>query len=316
MTSALLLLTYAVVAGTWGANQLRIAAWPNTAPRLAIAAWQALAASVLLALSASGLALAGTLPHVSDDLAKLVDLCASNLQHGYESPTSAISAYFGVAVFLSIFVRTAWCSIRAARGDRRERNARVTVLDLVGRPDVLPGALVLDHAAPYAFCIGGRRHRVVVTRGLLATLGDRELAAVLAHESAHLRQRHHIALLVCRALFGTLAPVFPAFRRAMPAARLYAELSADDCARKRVGTHALRSALATLACGPAPSGALAATANDVETRLRRLSGRRRRIGLVGSAAAGMGIAVAVLVPLALAAAPAITMAWKGICYIA
>ncbi|NHA01284.1 M56 family metallopeptidase [Nocardioides sp. W3-2-3] len=119
------------------------------------------------------------------------------------------------------------------------------MLDLVGRTGVVPGALVLDHDEPYAFCIGGRRHRVVVTEGLLATLDQRELEAVLAHESAHLHQRHHLALMLSRTLFGTLSPFFPAFGRAMSEVRLLAEFlcgrfrsAAGGCSALRYGTGA------------------------------------------------------------------------------
>lgn len=314
MTS-ILLLTYAVLAGTWGARWLREARWQEAAPRLAIAAWQALASSVLLAVGAAGLAMAISFPHVSDDLARLLDLCADSLQHGYASPGGVVAALAGMSIFLALLARVAWCTVRATASDRRERNARVRVLDLIGRRDQLPGALVIDHDAPYAFCVGGRCHRVVVTSGLLATLSEHELQAVLAHEEAHLRQRHHLAILTCRALFATLSPVFPAFRQAMPLIKLHAELSADDAARDRVGVRHLRSALTTLACGPAPAGTLAATANDVETRLLRLSGGPRRLGPLGASVTAVGIGVTVMVPLALAAAPALAMAWEGLCRI-
>lgn len=313
MISALLLATYAVTAGTLGAGWLRDSHWPRLAPRMAIVAWQALAASALLALAAAGLALAISFPHVSSDLALLFHLCAENLQHGYASPGGTMTAVAGVAVFLGLLTRLVWCAVRAATSDRRERTARVAVLDLVGRTDVLPGALVLDHETPYAFCIGGKQHRVVVTSGLLASLSATELDAVLAHEHAHLRQRHHVAMVTCRALFGALAPIFPAFRRAMPHVRLFAELSADDSARRRVGASPLREALATLACLPAPPGALAASAHDVQTRLLRLDGQHRQLTRRRSALAAAGIGAAIVVPLALAAAPALAMAWEGIC---
>lgn len=313
MISALLLATYAVTAGTLGAGWLRDSRWPRLAPRMAIVAWQALAASVLLALAAAGLALAISFPHVSSDLARLFHLCAQNLQHGYASPGGTMTAVAGVVLFLALLARVAWCAVRAASSDRRERTARVSVLDLIGRTDVLPGALVLDHEAPYAFCIGGRRHLVVVTSGLLASLTAPELDAILAHEHAHLRQRHHVAMVTCRALFGALAPIFPAFRRAMSQIRLFAELSADDSARRRVGALPLREALATLACLPAPTGALAASAHDVETRLRRLDGQHRPLTRRGSALVAASIGAAIVVPLALAAAPALAMAWEGIC---
>lgn len=316
MVSALLLATYGAVAGTLGAAWLREAGWTTLTPRMAIAAWQALAASVLLSLAAAGLALAITFPHVSAEVAKLLDLCAGNLRDSYASPGGTLTALFGVTAFLMLVTRAAWCAAHASVVDRRERAARVAAFDLVGRRDVVRGALVVEHEAPYAFCIGGRDHRIVLTSGLLATLGPGELDAVLAHEHAHVRQRHHMALVACRSLFGTLAPVFPVFRTALPLVRLYAELCADDGARRRVGAGPLRDALTRLACLSAPAGTLAASAQDVEARLTRLDGRNQRRPVAVSAAAGVGIVAAVVVPLALAAAPVLAVAWEGICRMA
>ncbi len=313
MTSAVLLLTYAVAAGTLGAGWLRDARWTHLTPRLAIAAWQALAASILLALAAAGLAMTVTLPHVRTDLALLVDLCAENVVAGYASPGGAAAALIGITAFLALAARTAWCVARTIILEHRERATRITLLDLVARRDVLSEALVVEHAAPYAFCIGGRRHRVVVTTGLLQALTPAEIEAVLAHEAAHLRQRHHLALLGCRVLFATLTPLFPTFGRATPDVRLFAELCADDSARSRVNVSHLRSALATLACTPAPAGTLAASGSDVAARLRRLDQAPRRLGLGARTFAVVGIGTAVLIPLTLAAAPVLTMVWEGIC---
>jgi Zn-dependent protease with chaperone function len=156
----------------------------------------------------------------------------------------------------------------------------------------------------------------VVTTALLAAVTPEELRAVLAHEDGHLRQRHHVALLLCRTLFGTLAPVFPVFRRAMPHVLLLVELSADDHARRRVGSRPLRHALATLACSPAPPGALAASSLDVETRLRRLEDGHSSPSPIRSGFASLAVVSIVLVPLALVAAPAVALAWEGICLIA
>lgn len=316
MVSAVLLAAYAVVAGTLGAGWLRNSRWPELAPRLAVAAWQAVAASVVLAVAAAGLALAMSFSHVSADLARLLHLCVENLRHGYASPGGTATAVAGLALFTALLVRTGWCALRASSSDRRERSARLAVLDLLGRSDLVPGALVIDHSAPYAFCVGGRRHRVVVTTGLLATLESAEVEAVLAHEDAHLRQHHHVALVVCRALFSTLSPVFPAFRTAMSRVRLYVELCADDSARRHVGARPLERALTTLACQPAPAGALAASATEVEARLSRLALGQGGLGRARSLLAGAGIGVAILVPLALAAGPALAIAWEGICRLA
>lgn len=313
MTSALFLATYAVVAGTLGAGWLRHARWPSHAPRMAVAAWQALAMSVLLSLAAAGLALTTSLPHVSADLRAIIGLCAGNAPDGYASPGGPLTALAGMSLSLTSLARGAWCAVQAAVSDRRERAARVAAFDLVGRADVVPDALVVEHEAPYAFCIGGRHHRIVITSGLLATLRRTELDAVLAHERAHLRQRHHTALMACRALFGALAPTFPAFRTAMPLVRLYAELSADDGARRRVGPGPLRDALSRLACLPVPTGTLAASGQDVQARLSRLNDRPRGLPVGASAVTAVAVAAAVVVPLALAAAPAAAIAWEGVC---
>lgn len=315
MVSAVLLVAFGVTAGTWGATALAHARWTTSAPRLAIAAWQALALSVLTSLTAAGAALAIGFDHVRQDLAGLLDLCAETLAHGYASPARALMASAGLTVVALLVTRTAWCVVQVFRQDAVERRARVAMVDLVGRDDVLPGVVVLDHDTPFAFCVGGRRHRVVVTRGLVASLDDTELEAVLAHEAAHLRQRHHVALMLCRSVFGTLVPFFPGFRAAMHSVRLFAELSADDCARKQVGARPLQSALLRLACLPAPSGALAASAHHVETRLVRLTDREPALPRHQAVLVGLTIATLVSLPLALVAAPALAMAWEGMCLI-
>ncbi|MFD8814778.1 M56 family metallopeptidase, partial [Streptomyces sp. NPDC059627] len=59
----------------------------------------------------------------------------------------------------------------------------------------LPGDLelaVLDDASPHAFALPGAPGRIVVSHGMLRCLGDAEREALLAHERAHLRARHHL----------------------------------------------------------------------------------------------------------------------------
>ena len=315
MISAALLLTYAVTIGTWGARSLRQARWTHGAPSLAIVAWQAVAVSVLLSLLGAGAAASVSIEPVRRLLSGFVHVCARNLDRAYAAPGSLSLAMAAVAGGGLVLTRIVWCGARVSLRERRQRRATVAMLDLLGRHDILPGALVLDHEAPYAFCIGGRRPRVVVTLSLLQTLDSAELEAVLAHEAAHLRQRHHAALSMCRILFLTLSPLFPAFRQAMAGIRLFAELCADDSARRQLGAPPLRSALERLACLPTPSGTLAATANDVEVRLMRLTDERfrltkRRAWLTGAIIGGM-----VLLPLALAVAPGAAIAWNGLCLV-
>ncbi|WP_405466884.1 M48 family metalloprotease [Streptomyces jietaisiensis] len=51
--------------------------------------------------------------------------------------------------------------------------------------------LLLDEEVPQAFALPGAPGRIVVSCGMLRCLGDAEREALLAHERAHLRGRHH-----------------------------------------------------------------------------------------------------------------------------
>jgi Zn-dependent protease with chaperone function len=63
-----------------------------------------------------------------------------------------------------------------------------------------PGLLVFCYAVAVAwillYCVPGRLPTIVVTTGALAVLEPEQLAAVLAHERAHLAGRHHLLLAV------------------------------------------------------------------------------------------------------------------------
>ena len=82
--------------------------------------------------------------------------------------------------------------VRTARTRRRHRE----LLELVVRPSAeLPDTRLLEHPAPVAFCIPGARPLLVLSSGMVAELDGDQLAAVVAHERAHLRERHHLLLL-------------------------------------------------------------------------------------------------------------------------
>ncbi|HKE65431.1 MAG TPA: M56 family metallopeptidase [Micromonosporaceae bacterium] len=129
----------------------------------------------------------------------------------------------------------------------------------------------VEDSTPHAYAVGGRWPRIVVSSGLLRTLGAEERRAVLAHESAHLRCRHHAHLRVLR----LAAAVNPFLRPAVRASVLAVERWADEEAAVRLGDRTLvartlvRAALASNRT-PTPSGALAYTAGDVSRRVAAL----------------------------------------------
>lgn len=104
---------------------------------------------------------------------------------------------------------------------------------------------VVPHFKPTAFALADRQWGIVVSTALLETLTDDELVAVITHEDAHLRQRHHIILGVLHGGVSLLrwVPLVAAVNAAIP---LYLEMAADNVARQRTGTPVLASALLRL----------------------------------------------------------------------
>jgi hypothetical protein len=108
-----------------------------------------------------------------------------------------------------------------------------------------------------AYAVPGRPGQIVVSDGLVGALDDVELHAVLRHERAHLRHRHHRVLRLAGDLdarLGWLPPV----RRSVEVLRLAVERWADeDAAAPSHGARpAVRRALlkvTALTLGPVPS---------------------------------------------------------------
>lgn len=94
-------------------------------------------------------------------------------------------------------------SVEAATSDAslERRVTRLAAAADVRPPDVV----VRDSATPRAFTVGTKANRtVVVTTGLVETLGDDELDAVLAHEVSHIANRDVTVMA------ATLAPILVA----------------------------------------------------------------------------------------------------------
>lgn len=156
---------------------------------------------------------------------------------------------------------------RRLRTLRRHHRDRVDVVAARARD----GVRVLDVDLPVAYCLpGAGRSRVVVSAGALAQLGPAELAAVLAHERAHLRARHDLVLEA----FTVLQQAFPrpvVSRAALAEVRLLVEVLADRRAARGVGAAPLGRALLVLARGGGtPEASLGAAGGDLVTRVELL----------------------------------------------
>jgi len=144
-------------------------------------------------------------------------------------------------------------------------------------------AFVLDATQPAVYCVPGRPPTIVFTTGALAVLEPDQLAAVLAHERAHLSGRHHLLLAVTRSL-AAVTPAVPLIARGTGEVARLAEMRADDVAARRAGGEQGRRTLLTalLAMGAglaaaqapaaqAPAAWLPATGGVVAARVRRLA---------------------------------------------
>jgi Zn-dependent protease with chaperone function len=131
------------------------------------------------------------------------------------------------------------------------------------------GLVVIPNDDPLAVALPFRGGRIVVSRGLLAALDSRETRALLAHERAHLRCRHHL-FLAAVSLSTVLNPLVWPLRSA---AVFALERWADEVAAQQVGDRrvvATAVAKAALASTQQTRFALAAAGGSVPRRVSAL----------------------------------------------
>jgi Zn-dependent protease with chaperone function len=292
VTAAVLLTAYAAAAGLLAPAALR-RGWAAHSPRLAMSVWLVLPVSwtvavvlaVLAATAPSRLTWPGPQPG------------GSQVLPAGPAPGGAAAAVTGLLLAAAVVLRTGWCLARELARSRRDRHEHAALVAATGRPCPELGVVVLDHDAPAAYCMPCGRYRLVVSAGALAALGTGQLHAVLAHERAHLRYRHHLMLAIAAALARAF-PRVPLFAQAGPELGVLAEMAADDAAARRHG----RDQLARAGTRPA---ALAAGGPAAIARVQRLLAppRQRRVRRACLAAtAGL------LLPAAIACLPVIIAA--------
>jgi Zn-dependent protease with chaperone function len=278
------LLAVVAIGSAFGASALVQASWPRRSPAAAILLWQALGL-------ASGLAAVGTLiglamPTSNMGVVRSVLRAGTLLRSGQVFQLTGMFGAQGsmptvvVAVRLTCLVAglvllalLCWVLVAASLAAVQARRRQRTLLTLLAHGDPkVPGALVVDYPSAAAYCLPGLRSKIVVSVGTLELLGRGELAAVLAHERAHLRERHDLVLLP----FTALRRAFPRSTTCTDAHRsvaLLVEMLADDRALRSRPARELVSALVrfgTAGACPAPAGALAAAEGEVAARVSRL----------------------------------------------
>ena len=299
------LLAYASVVTGYGATWLGAWRLMHRSTPFAILTWQALSISALVSAGLAGAAIALPSLPVTTDLALLLTACADALREHYATPGGAVTSAIGALFAVALVGRTGWCIAHELLHVRAARTRQAHALRLVCQGQRANGAFLIEAPEPAIFCVPGRERRVIFTTSAWNVLSAPERAAVMAHEQAHLRWRHHLVVAVAR---GT-ARAWPGFRLFQAAAdelgRLV-EVHADDVASQRHGRRVLGSALLHLTDAYRPAGTMGAAGGSLAGRVTRLAAppvplRTRSTVLL----AGVPVAL-MLTPLIAASLPALS----------
>ncbi len=240
-------------------------------PSVLLTVWAASMAAVLVTFAAGVVLLLVPGHGVPGGPLSAVSSCWLSIRHGISPRVEELSGLLGSVLLLAGATRILVIGSRLARRHARARRERLSVLRLAARVEPgSPAILWLAHDRPLAFSMSGRPGYLVATDGLRHQLTDDETEAVLEHERAHVRGRHHLLITVVDVLRAGL-PFLPLFRAAPNAVRELVELAADACAARRCGAATVRSALIRVTGDGSPGTSLAFGRDALETRLERLN---------------------------------------------
>lgn len=247
-----ILLTITVIGSGLAAGPLIRRATPALMrkPRLAVGALLGVVVVWVMGFAAIGPMLAwgltgpsGLMPGDSGLICQRCLDAANPLPPGMEINTIVpVVLLLGLPVLLGVVMFIGGFRYRL-RG-RRESAQLHEALNMGARQTRIAGqrVTVIPADQPTAFAVANGRWGIVVSDALLDLLSETELAAVLAHEAAHLRQRHHGILGL---LNGAMAPLrwVPLLSTITNAVPHYLEMAADNAAREATSTPVLASAL-------------------------------------------------------------------------
>ena len=265
--AALGLLVLGVLLAEPVSRSLARAHWPARDPVGALLVWQAVGLAGGLALLGSGIVY-GLAP-LGPTLPSALRAAAGTLAAG-ELPDLGLTHVLALLAALTLALRLVGVLLAVTVRTLRARQRHRDLLDLLATPwpDV-PHARVLDHPLPVAYCLPGLRSRLVVSAGVLDALDPPAVKAVLAHEQAHLRERHDLVVLPFVA-WGATAPFVRGMVCAQVAVAALVEMRADDVASAAVTPKQLTGALRTVG-GAAPAAALSSFTDALDRRLLRIT---------------------------------------------
>jgi Zn-dependent protease with chaperone function len=265
VTAAVFLALYAAAAAVLAPAMLR-GQWAARSPRLAISLWLVLPVSWVAAVVMAILAAASPFPLAWPEPRTVG---SKGLLAGPPVPGGHVIAVAGLLLAAVVVLRAAGCLALELFHGRRDRRDHAALVAATGRPGPEQGVAIVDHDAPAVYCLPRGRSQIVVSAGALAALTPSQIRAVLAHERAHLRCRHHLLLALAAGLARAF-PYVPLLAQAELQLGVLAEMAADDDALRRHRRDDLAAALVVLASAGARPAALTAGGPAAVARLHRM----------------------------------------------
>jgi Zn-dependent protease with chaperone function len=272
------------------------APWVTRAPRSAVALWQAIGLSALASGIGGGLVVAVYRYHAG--FAPGVGKLTEGLTGGHPlqglGPRDALGLTLAADLLIVLFVHFGCLTVRTIRS--RVRHRRLLNL-LACQSSEYPGTDLIEDPRPVAYCLPGRRPRIVISEGALRLLSRTQAHAVIEHERGHAHEHHGLVMLPMWGLRKIFAWV-PYARLAPIEMGSLLEMSADDYSAKRSDPVELATALVQMATsGYVPSCALGAAGHGIPRRVDRLLGASRNSKRI-AIASGVLAAIVVSTPLA------------------
>ncbi|MET9553688.1 M56 family metallopeptidase [Streptomyces sp. NPDC006645] len=294
---ALCLVLLSVLLITTATTVVTTADWPGRAPCAALCLWLA---GYVGGLSALVCATYGLFAELDENLA----------HRTLRLPADAAAVGFAW-VFIA---RVVTAYVEVGRLARRRRERHLMLLELFGYAAQHLSAVVLPSRQPLAYSVPGRwsrRGHAVISDVVLAEFTREEVQSVLAHEQAHLRQRHHLLTQLSEALCTTLPRGQFTARFGDRIGNLI-EMRADCAARVKCGRLTIAQALARMAPGKSPETAAGSRCPVAARRRHLLTNVRCCSSLTSSVVFGAACVLATA-PVALLAVGALAAVCDWIC---
>lgn len=257
LTASYLLLGLAIVLAWPAPVVLSRARWTSRSPFTALLLWQAIALAG--GLSMIGAFLVWGLEPLGENLLSALHGFWGVLTGQAGAEPLTVIHVFALSTALLIGGHLVFTLLLTVYKVNRQRARHRRLLALLSGPSPsIPGAVVVEHQAPVAYCLPGFSGSLtVLSRGLLDSLDAEGLRGVIAHEHAHLDQRHDLLVLAFESWHQAL-PWLPTSRLARLAVQELIEMLADDAALEHVSRDDLLRSLVAVSSGMGNAGAEAA----------------------------------------------------------